>query len=720
MKIRTLIVALAITLMLPTAARADEGMWLLSLIGKNYSDMQKAGFKLTPEDIYSVNQSCLKDAIVGLGNAGNPFWHFCTGEIISSQGLMSTNHHCGYGKLQEHSTVEHDYLRDGFWAYNMDQELPNPGLTASILVRMEDVTARVKEALSDKMGESDREAAIKKVCKRIEEEAVEGTQYAAKVKSMFNNNQYFLFIHIIYRDVRLVGAPPSSMGKFGGDTDNWSWPRHTCDFTLFRIYTAPDGSPADFSKANIPLQPKHHLPVNAGELNDGDFAMVMGFPGTTNRFLTSYGLGETMDITNRLRHDIRDIKINILREEMAASQATNIKYASKYASCSNYWKYSDEQNKALKALNTMGVKRDVEKEYNEWARAQKDPKYSRALGLIRDGYSARAKSREAEMYLYEGLVTGSEALSFARKQGDTMIAELKEDKHADLGHFETDINNFYKDYDENVDRRLAAAMFEYVYHNIDPDYCPKFLEQANKKYKGDWTKYVNDLYAASIFANQETIGRFMLKPDLKQLEKDPLVAAGREVKEMRENAKQAVSQQSKDELSRGIRDFTDGILQLNAGRHLMAPDANSTIRLTYGNVMSYNPKDGVTYRHYTTMKGVIDKEGPVGGEFEVPNRLKKLYAEGNFGPYANRKGEMPACFITNNDITGGNSGSPVINARGVLIGLAFDGNSEAMSGDIDFEENLQRCICLDSRYMLWVIDIYAGAKNLIDEIDIVK
>ena len=720
MKIRTLIVTLALALLLPTAARADEGMWLLSLIGKNYSDMQKAGFKLTPEDIYSINQSCLKDAIVGLGNAGSPFWHFCTGEIISKEGLVSTNHHCGYGKLQEHSTVEHDYLRDGFWAYSKDQELPNPGLTASILVRMEDVTAKVKEALSDDMNEGDREAAIKKVCERLEKEAVEGTQYAAKVKPMFNGNQFFLFVHIIYKDVRLVGAPPSSMGKFGGDTDNWSWPRHTCDFSLFRIYSAPDGSPAEFSKENVPLTPKHHLPVSAGELKDGDFAMVMGFPGTTDHFLTSYGLEETMNITNKLRYEIRTVKINILREEMAASQATRIKYASKYASCSNYWKYSNEQNKALKNLNTMGVKKEVEKEYMDWARNQKNPKYAKALDLIRDGYAARVKSQEAFMYLAEGMITGPEALMMAVRMGRTMSRDLAEDKKADLSRYENYVNNFFKDYDEQVDRRLSAALFEYVYKNINPDYCPKFLEQANKKYKGDWTKYINDLYSKSIFANQESLGRFMLKPDAKALEKDPMVLAGNQVYEMYYSLMNEVPQESQDNLERGIRDFTDGILQINEGRHLMSPDANSTIRLTYGNVMSYEPKDGLIAKHYTTMKGIIEKEDPTSSEFAVPARLKKLYAEKNFGPYANKKGEMPTCFITNNDITGGNSGSPVINGKGVLIGLAFDGNSEAMSGDIDFEENLQRCICLDSRYMLWVIDIYAGAKNLIEEMDIVR
>ncbi len=720
MKIRTLIVALAVAMLLPTAARADEGMWLLSLIGKNYSDMQKAGFKLTPEDIYSVNQNCLKDAIVGLGNAGHPFWHFCTGEIISNQGLMSTNHHCGYGKLQEHSTVEHDYLRDGFWAYSKDQELPNPGLTASILVRMEDVTDKVNEALSDDMSEGDRASAIEKVCERIADAAVAGTQYNATVKPMFNGNQFFLFVHIIYKDVRLVGAPPSSMGKFGGDTDNWSWPRHTCDFSLFRIYTAPDGSPAEFSKENVPLSPKHHLPVSAGELSDGDFAMVMGFPGTTDHFLTSYGLEETMNITNKLRYEIRTVKINILREEMAASQATRIKYASKYASCSNYWKYSYEQNKALKNLNTMGVKKEVEKEYSDWANAQKNPKYSRALGLIRDGYAARANSEEARQYLLEGMLTGPEAPLFASRLCRTFSRELDDNKNADLSRFENYVNNFFKDYDEAVDQRLTAALFEYVYKNINPDYCPKFLDQANKKYKGDWTKYVSDLYAKSIFANQESVSRFMLKPNAKQLDKDPLAMAGTEALDMYISLNAAVPQESQDNLQRGIRNFTDGILQINNGRKLMSPDANSTIRLTYGNVMSYDPKDGVAYKYYTTMKGVIEKEDPTSSEFTVPARLKKLYEERNFGPYANRKGEMPTCFITNNDITGGNSGSPVINAKGVLIGLAFDGNSEAMSGDIDFEENLQRCICLDSRYMLWVIDIYAGAKNLIDEIDIVR
>ena len=720
MKIRTLVLALVMTLVLPNAVRADEGMWLLSLIGKNYQDMQKAGFKLTPEDIYSINKSCLKDAIVGLGNAGSPFWHFCTGEIISSKGLVSTNHHCGYGKLQEHSSVEHDYLRDGFWAYSMDQELPNPGLTASILVRMEDVTAKVKEALTDEMSESDRQAAIEKVSKMIADEAVKGTQYNATVKPMFNDNQFFLFVHIIYKDVRLVGAPPSSMGKFGGDTDNWSWPRHTCDFSMFRIYTAPDGSPADFSKDNVPLNPKHHLPVNAGEINDGDFAMVMGFPGTTDHFLTSFGLEETMNITNKLVYEIRTVKINILREEMAASQATRIKYASKYASCSNYWKYSNEQNKALKALNTMGVKKEVEKDYMQWASRQTNPKYSRALDLIKKGYAARATVEEAQLYLREGLLSGPESPLFAFRISNTFKKVLENDPKADLSFIQGYIDNFYKDFDVNVEKRLVSSLFKYVVDHMNPEYCPQFLLDANKKYKGKFDEYTEKLFSKSIFADPEKLAKFMNKPNIKTLDKDPLVQVGNNIYEAYVALGDQVPQEVQDNLERGIRDFTDGILQINDGKKLMSPDANSTIRLTYGNVKSYDPRDGVSYHYYTTLRGVIEKEDPESSEFAVPARLKELYNKKEFGRYANKDGELPTCFITNNDITGGNSGSPVINGKGQLIGLAFDGNSEAMSGDIDFEENLQRCICLDSRYMLWVIDVYAGAKNLIEEMDIVR
>ena len=724
MKIKCL--AAALLLMTATFGRAyaDEGRWLLSLIGKNYADMQKAGFKLNPEDVYSVNQSCLKDAIVGLGNEGSPFWHFCTGEIISNQGLMSTNHHCGYGKLQEHSTVEHDYLRDGFWAYSMDQELPNPGLTASILVRMEDVTDKIKKGISDDMSEGDRDKAIARLSKEIAEEAVKGTRYAAKVKPMFDGNQYFLFVHIIYKDVRLVGAPPSSMGKFGGDTDNWSWPRHTCDFSMFRIYTAPDGSPAPYSKENIPLKPKHFLPVSIRELNNNDYAMVMGFPGTTDRFLTSYGLKETMDITNTLTYRVRSVKIRVLKKQMAASRAVRIKYASKYASCSNYWKYANEQNKALKNLNIMDVKKDIEAQYLAWAK-DKDPKYSRALDMIKEAYESRTEQQKAMTYIAEGLLSGTELPFNSFKLGVNLIPYLEKgvdenDKLAAIEKTRKKGLEFYKDYDMETEKELFFSMCNYVYSHMETRYCPKFLEDAHTKYKGDLKKYTDYVFSRSLFATQTSFEAFMQAPKTKTLENDPLYQAGKGAYEAYRAIYESIPDEQNDRLQRGQRDFVDGLMQINQGKKLMSPNANSTIRFTYGNVKPYDPRDAVSYSYYTTLKGVMEKEDPRNDEFNVPEQLKKLYKAKDFGQYANSKGELPTCFLTTNDITGGNSGSPVISAEGYLIGLAFDGNGEAMSGDINFENNLQRCICLDSRYMLFVIDKFAHAQNLIDEMMIIK
>ncbi|MCQ2295677.1 MAG: S46 family peptidase [Bacteroidales bacterium] len=722
---RKAILALALMMVLPSMVRADEGMWLLNLAGKKYADLQKAGFKLSAEDIYSINQSCIKDAIVGLGNEGQPFWHFCTGEIISDQGLVSTNHHCGYGKLQEHSTVEHDYLRDGFWAYSLDQELPNPGLTASILVCVQDVTDQVKAVVNDNMSENERAQAIDKISKELAEGGkASHPGCEASVRPMFNGNQFFLFVHRIYKDVRLVGAPPSSMGKFGGDTDNWMWPRHTCDFSLFRIYTAPDGTPAKFAAENVPLKPKHHLPVNIKGIQDGDYAMVMGFPGTTDRFLTSYGLEETMNITNKLVYEIRSVKINVLREQMASSQATRIKYASKYASCSNYWKNAHEANIALKKLDVMSDKKAIEAQYTNWAKG-KDAKYAKALERIQRGYSERATYQDASMYVREGLLSGPELPWQGYRMGRTLIAsyERAAGKPEMMEHINSNVlksmAGFYKDYDLATEKKLIAALFGYVYQNMNPQFVPQFLQEANKKYKGDWAKYAENLVEKSLFRNQESFEKFMAKPSIKTLQKDPIFLAGQAIYESYTAINGNVPQAITDDLNRGKRDFVDGVLQMN-GNKLMAPDANSTIRFTYGNVKSYRPRNAVAYDYFTTLDGVIEKEGPVGGEFEVPARLKQLYKAKDFGQYANADGQLPTCFITTNDITGGNSGSPVMDAEGRLIGLAFDGNSEAMSGDISFEHNLQRCICLDARYMLWVIDKYAGAKNLIDEMEIVK
>lgn len=699
--------------------RADEGMWLLSMLGKNIATMQEMGCKLSAEDIYSINKACLKDAIVGLGRDGRPFSHFCSGEIISGEGLVLTNHHCGFPYIQAHSTVEHDYLANGFWAYSKKEELANPGLTASILQRIEDVTDKVNAALNDNMSEAERAQVIAIVSQRIAAEAMKGTNLAAQVQSMFEGNQYCLLVYKIYRDVRLVGAPPQSMGKFGGDTDNWVWPRHTCDFSMFRIYTGPDGEPAAFSEKNIPLKPRHFLPVSAKGVKDGDFAMIMGFPGTTDRFLTSFGLKATM-ANNDIRYKVRTEKLRIMKEGMEKDTKTRIQYASKHASSANYWKYSFEQNKALKKLNTMGAKEQIERDFTAWVNA--DParvaKYGKALDMIRDGYAQLSDYATAQSYLMEALLQGGEAYMFAMQTGDAIASldTLPAEKRNELiERLKTAAQGFYKDFNEEIDVNTTAALMKMFADNVKPEMYPEIINEVNKKYKGDFMKFAKEIGSKSIFRNEAAFMAFLEKPSAKKVKADLAYRTGMSVYNAYMEMRKATAEMQAA-IAKGDRLFVNGLMTKDPDK-AWAPNANSTLRLTYGKVGSYKPRDGVFYDYYTTLTGVMEKEGPKGGEFEVPAKLKEVYNAKDFAPYGD--GNIVTCFITNNDITGGNSGSPVINGNGELIGTAFDGNSEAMSGDIDFEENLQRCINLDTRYMLFVVDKIAGAKNLIQEMKIV-
>lgn len=699
--------------------RADEGMWLLSMLGKNIATMQEMGCKLSAEDIYSINKACLKDAIIGLGRDGRPFSHFCSGEIISGEGLVLTNHHCGFPYIQAHSTVEHDYLANGFWAYSKKEELSNPGLTASILQRIEDVTDKVNAALNDNMSEAERAQVIAIVSQRIAAEAMKGTNLAAQVQSMFEGNQYCLLVYKIYRDVRLVGAPPQSMGKFGGDTDNWVWPRHTCDFSMFRIYTGPDGEPAAFSEKNIPLKPRHFLPVSAKGVKDGDFAMIMGFPGTTDRFLTSFGLKATM-ANNDIRYKVRTEKLRIMKEGMEKDTKTRIQYASKHASSANYWKYSFEQNKALKKLNTMGAKEQIERDFTAWVNA--DParvaKYGKALDMIRDGYAQLSDYATAQSYLMEALLQGGEAYMFAMQTGDAIASldTLPAEKRNDLiERLKTAAQGFYKDFNEEIDVNTTAALMKMFADNVKPEMYPEIINEVNKKYKGDFMKFAKEIGSKSIFRNEAAFMAFLEKPSAKKVKADLAYRTGMSVYNAYMEMRKATAEMQAA-IAKGDRLFVNGLMTKDPDK-AWAPNANSTLRLTYGKVGSYKPRDGVFYDYYTTLTGVMEKEGPKGGEFEVPAKLKEVYNAKDFAPYGD--GNIVTCFITNNDITGGNSGSPVINGNGELIGTAFDGNSEAMSGDIDFEENLQRCINLDTRYMLFVVDKIAGAKNLIQEMKIV-
>jgi len=697
--------------------RADEGMWLLPLIEKlNMGKMTELGLKLSAEDIYSLNKASVKDAIVIFGGG-------CTGEIVSSQGLILTNHHCGYGAIQSHSSVEHDYLSDGFWAMSKEEELPNPNLGVTFLVRIEDVSAQILANVKPGMSESERSASINEARAAIEKKAQEGNSYRVQVGSFYGGNYFYLLVYERYNDVRLVGTPPQSIGKFGSDTDNWEWPRHTGDFSVFRVYSGPDGKPAAYSKANVPLKPKHYLPVSIKERNVGDFAMILGYPGRTNRYMTSYEISEQLQIVHPDRIKIRGIKQDIWMEDMKADQKVNIQYSSKYFGSSNYWKYSIGQKAGLERLNVKAKKEEIENQYNKWVVADPDrkAKYGEALSMIKTAVEGRAEYYNAVQYLNE-CIQGCEI--FGMNQAATMlITALRSgdsQKISDAAsRIKTNISSFYKDYNGPTDKKSTKAMLKLYRADIPAKFHPDFyVNVVDKKYKGDIDKFVDDMFAKTVFSSEAKLLAFLDKPVLKTIENDLVYLTSASV------------YKSAGEISKGSSQFDAGLvtgkrlwvaaLMEMAPEKTQYPDANSTMRLSYGTVQNYDPKDGVTYKYYTTLQGVADKYKPGDYEFDLPKRLLDLNQKKEFGRYGSSKGYMPVCFLTTNDITGGNSGSPVLNGNGELIGLAFDGNWESMSGDIAYEPELQRTIVVDIRYVLWTMDIYAGAKHLVDEMTIIQ
>ncbi|MGD9930841.1 MAG: S46 family peptidase [Mangrovibacterium sp.] len=715
---RTLLAAFTLSLLLHSAAKADEGMWLPSLVQKlNISEMQQMGFELTADDIYNINNSSLKDAVVALDRGS------CTAEVISPNGLLLTNHHCGFGEIQAHSSVEHDYLRDGFWAKNRDEELPNPGKTVSFLIRVEDVTERVLGSLEEGISDDERQVQIQKKSFEIQKEATEGNDYEAKVQSLLNGNRYYLFIYETFRDIRLVGAPPASIGKFGGDTDNWMWPRHTGDFSMFRVYCSPDGKPADYSEENVPYQPKHHFPISLKGYEEGDFAMVMGYPGSTNRYKSSFGVNYTMTVTNPVRVEVREAKLALMKGYMTSSQKANIQYASKYARSSNYYKYSIGQNKGLAALDVIEKKKAIEDEFSQWVNAneERQAKYGEALALIEGAYQD-LEDEKAYEYLMETMLRGPEIFYFsygakglyeALKKGDN-----QERIDMNVARIQSELDEYFKDYDAATDQKIAAALMKIYDKNVSPVFHPAFFRDVKSKYKGDFDAYVANMYNKTIFADRAKLEAFLAKPNFKALDKDPAFNTASSVFQTMSIIGDVTSKTT-DNLLKGRRLFVAGLMEMDKDRKFY-PDANSTMRLTYGTVGGYIPRDGVEYDYYTTLKGYIEKEIPGDDEFDVPARLKELYFANDFGDYADKDGVLRTCFISNNDITGGNSGSPVINGKGELIGVAFDGNWEAMSGDLAFEPELQKCINVDIRFVLWTIDKFAGATHLIDEMTIVK
>lgn len=704
---RLLSLATAILFLFPLTATADEGMWLLMLIGEKYERMKEMGLELTPEEIYSINQSSLKDAVVNFGG-------FCSGEIISKNGLILTNHHCGYERIQQHSTTENNYLKKGFWAKNNKEELPNPGLYVSFLVRMEDVTEQLI-ALS----EEDVEEKIAE----LEIAAVEGTHYTAEVKDFFAGNQYYLFVYETFNDIRLVGAPPSSIGKFGGDTDNWMWPRHTGDFSLFRVYASPDGKPAEYSEENIPLNPKYFFPISTGGVHENDFSMIMGYPGSTDRYLPAAGVRLLYEQSNPARIKIRAKRLGIMKEFMDQSEKINLMYSPKYFQVSNYYKYFIGQNQGIGRLDVIEQKEEEQAKFMQWVNQNDERK-----GLFEDLFplydTVYQQNREVNLpYVYlEEAAFGIEVMTFAY-QFATLYAALKAGLPADkLTSVTKDLQEkteeHFKDYYQPIDKNEFAGLLKMYNDNVDPKYHPSIFGTVQKKYKGNFNKYADYVFKKSFLVDKEKTLEFLKAPELKTMEKDPAMEAMLSILGgFQSSAGKALREvyAALDDLNKV---YLEGILLKTDS--LIYPDANFTERLTYGSVHGYWARDAVYYNYYTTLEGVIEKNDPLTEEFFVEPKLIELYKAKDYGPYANEKGEMSVCFITNNDITGGNSGSPVINGKGQLIGTAFDGNWEAMSGDIKFATGLQRTIVTDVRYVLFIIDKYANDDRLLKEMTIVK
>lgn len=722
-----LLLAGSISINAGTFAPPDEGMWLPMFVERlNYVDMEEMGLQLTPEEIYSINNSSLKDAVVGLSGGGVKGF-FCTGEIVSDKGLLLTNHHCGYNTINELSTTEHNYLQDGFWARSIEEELPTENMAATFLVRMEDVRDSILPFLSDTMTETARNAKVREIAGKLENIASEDDKYEAVVKSFFGGNEYYMFVYETYPDVRFVGAPPAAIGKFGGDTDNWMWPRHTGDFSIFRVYSAPDGSPAEYSEENIPLKPNYHLPITLDGVDHDEFAMIWGYPGGTQRYMTSYGIKYQLNVFNPTIIEIFGKKLDVWKKHMDKDPKVKLDYASAYAGTSNGYKYFIGQTESLKELNVYKRKKELEAKFEEWVNKNEEriEKYGDALKDNKEGYDQLTEMSKPFFFAVLAGYNGSQISQFASKftklegliKNKEQIDANKEAIDEVVAGLMESAKEYFETYDLATDMDVYKVMLKLYMSNIPQAEWPDYLKEMVTKFKGNVDELVDYAFEKSVFPTHERVKDFLENPKYKTLENDPIYNLMYGFKKIMAG-QGGVYNSSQQLVNKGERYFIDGLRKMYPDK-VFYPDANSTMRLTYGTVMDYYPADAVHYEYYTTLEGVMEKEDPNNEEFIVPEKLKELFKKKDYGAYG-QDGKLITCFLTTNDITGGNSGSPVINGKGQLIGIAFDGNWEAMSGDIIFEDELQRCINVDIRYVLFIIDKFAGAQNLIDEMTIVK
>lgn len=691
---------------------AKEGMWLpLFLKSLNESDMKSMGLKLSAEEIYSVNQSSLKDAIVSFGG-------FCTGEIISDRGLILTNHHCGYGRIQSHSSVENDYLTDGYWAKSLDEELTNPGLTATFIVEMRDVTSAVLENLEERLSVDQREQIIKKRMDSISRSAAEDSHYEAYIRPFFYGNEYYMFITETFKDVRLVGAPPSSIGKFGGDTDNWMWPRHTGDFSIFRIYADSNNLPAEYSEDNIPYRPRHHLPISLDGVKENDFTMVYGFPGRTQEYLTSFAIEQIKEVINPAQIDIREKTLEILDKHMSKSDEVRIKYASKYASVSNYWKKWIGENRGLERTNAIEMKKQLEEAFENSIEGVEE--YASLMEEFEKHYELIEPYALARSYFIEIPYRKIELIGLARSFEEVVDRLNKEEEveDAEFDKLKEKLNKFYKDFDHSTDREVATLLVQRYKDDMAAEFIPEFINVEDEE---KLASKIESMYERSSFAHKAELEGWLESRDLKKLKnlkEDPafeLMVQFWEVYRNQISPEYSAINKEIDSLSsiyiRGLRKYVPD-------RYY--PDANSTLRLAYGKVEGFQPEDGVSYSFYTTTKGIIEKYDPSSPDFDLPDRLVELIQNENYGEYQDVEGYMPVCFIASNHTSGGNSGSPLLNGKGELLGLNFDRNWEGTMSDINYDIRLCRNISVDIRYVLFVVDKFAEAEHIMSELTIVK